>query len=74
MDDNYTSRYALIARHAGERNVDLTQVELFFEKKIKDIEAKYPNEDDYTDHWRLARAEYLVWERFCKSSSFFETL
>lgn len=74
MDDDYASRHALIVRRAGERNVDLTLVEAFFEKKIKDIEANYPNEDDYTEHWRLARAEYLVWERFCKSSSFYETL
>lgn len=73
MDAKYESRYALIVRRASERSVDLAHVKSFFEKKIKDIEARYLDDDDYTDLWRLARAEYLVWERFCKILSFYGT-
>jgi hypothetical protein len=64
LKETYESQEALIRRKARDCE-DGKEIELSLNNNIDDLNERYP---DRSVAWRLARAEYLVWERFCKLS------
>jgi hypothetical protein len=65
-EEFYVSQRDLIIQRAKEQKVNQVKLHLFFDNKIREIARSYP---DTSVAWRLARVEYLAWERFCKLSS-----
>lgn len=66
MAELYQSQEAVIIERAKERGIDLKQLQDYFEVKIAEISATYPD-PTYSYIWRLAKVERYVWDRFCRS-------
>lgn len=63
--ESYKSQEEVIARKAKEKGISLTALHAYFDRKIEQVTAEFPRK---SSDWRLGRAEYLIWEHFCKSS------
>jgi hypothetical protein len=59
----YSSQEHVIAYKARERGISSDVIRSYFDQKIEEVSVEFP---DHALGWRLGRAEFLLWERFCE--------
>jgi hypothetical protein len=59
----YKSQQEAILRQAEEKKISLEDLNTVFDQKFDAIFQEHPGA---LPAWRLGRAEFLVWEKFCK--------